>query len=55
MRKFDGYYKLMQKNLAYKHTNFILTYYELADEPLKKTYYKTSPINRELHIEISEK
>ena len=54
VRKFDGYYKLMRKNLAYKHTNLNLTYYELADEPVKKTYYKTLPINRELHIQRSE-
>ena len=23
VRKFDSYYNIMQKNLAYKHTNFI--------------------------------
>ena len=35
VRKFDGYHKLMRKNLACKHTTFNFTYYQYAEHQSK--------------------
>ena len=40
VRKFDGYYKLMRKNLACKHTTFNLTYFQPAELQLKNLFTK---------------